>query len=258
MTCDVILVTLRRCRRYPATREWGRTAARTQLATPNCAVNATLGPMNEISFSAGTAGDVAFLALGMAILATLLWMAYRTLQHPRLPVIRSMDDPPAVTPVGVLRYVLTTPIMVTFWMSVLLFLLSTAAKERTGEQIVVATTAVIGGARLLAHVHEEIAHELAKAVPIAILGFILIGSGFSGWEGFVAAFDDMPADLMDEYWFGLVVFDMVITAMWFGWLRLRWRRREVRVVGGGSRTSAPERAWRRLRNVGYSTAAGEE
>ena len=81
---------------------------------------------------------------------------------------------------GVLRYLLTTPLMVAFWMFVLLALLTAAARDRSGEQIVVATSAVIGGARLLAHVHEEIAHELAKAVPIAILGFILIGGGFTG------------------------------------------------------------------------------
>jgi hypothetical protein len=212
--------------------------------------------MNEISFSAASSLDVAFLALGMAILAALLWMAYRTMQHPRLPVFDSEGGAPGVTPAGVLRYVLTTPIMVTFWMYVLLFLLATAAKERSGEQIVVATTAVVGGARLLAHVHQEIAHELAKAVPITILGFILIGGGFSGWEGFASTFEDIPVDAVEEYWVGLVVFDLAITAMWFAGLRLRWHRQRARVAGGGSSASAPERAWRRLLGIGYPTHAG--
>lgn len=208
-------------------------------------------------FAADSAVDVFFLAIGMALLATLLWMAYKTLQHPRLPVNRPASSPPSVTWSGVLRYLLTTPLMVAFWMFVLLALLTAAARDRSGEQIVVATSAVIGGARLLAHVHEEIAHELAKAVPIAILGFILIGGGFTGIDAATTTIEQIPVDLVDTYWFGLVMFDFVITALWFGSIRLAWRRRNSRVEGGGSVDNWAVRALRRLRRIGYTAPAGE-
>jgi hypothetical protein len=211
--------------------------------------------MDDALFSAESSWDVFPLAIGMAILATLLWMAYKTLQRPRLPVIHREQAPPVVTASGVVRYLVTTPILVTFWLYLLMFLLAAAARDRSGEQIVVAATAVIGGARLLAHIHEETAHELAKAVPIAILGFVLIGGGFTGWAGFEAAFEDIPPDLVDTYWLGLIVLDVVLTVTWFGWLRFRWRRQQTRITRGESRESRPERAWHRLRRIGYSRRA---
>ena len=211
-----------------------------------------------IDLSADSAVDVFFLAIGMALLATLLWMAYKTLQHPRLPINRPVSSPPSVTWSGVLRYLLSTPVMVAFWMFVLLALLTAAAKDRSGEQIVVATSAVIGGARLLAHIHEEIAHELAKAVPIAILGFILIGGGFTGIDAATRTVEQIPVALVDTYWFGLVMFDVVITALWFGSIRLAWRRRSSRIDGGGSADNVLVRGWNRLRRIGYAQRAADE
>ena len=158
---------------------------------------------------------------------------------------------------GVLRYLLTTPLMVAFWMFVLLALLTAAARDRSGEQIVVATSAVIGGARLLAHVHEEIAHELAKAVPIAILGFILIGGGIHR---------DRRGDhnyRTDTRGPGRHVLVRP------GHVRLRHHRTVVRFYpaglaaseqsgrGRGSVDNWAVRALRRLRRIGYTAPAGE-
>lgn len=207
--------------------------------------------MIEISDGAASTIDVFFLALGMAALATLLWMAYKTLQHPRLPVTRTAQAPPRITPTGVARYLLTTPIMVSFWMFVLLFLLTTASRDRSGEQIVVATSAVIGGTRLLAHAHQEIAHELAKAVPIAILGFILIGGGFAGVDNFSQTYEQIPLELVDTYWFGLVIFDVAVTTLWFGWLRFAWHREQQRSTDGAPTHRWLVRTYRRLREIGY-------
>lgn len=206
----------------------------------------------DLNVEAGTALDVVLYAIGMALLATLLWLAYRTMQHPRLPLIRRPDDPPLVTWAGVLRYLLTTPFIVGFWMLVLMTLLAAAARDRSGTQIVIATTAVIGGARLLAHVKEEIAHELAKAVPIAILGYVIIGGGLTGFEPFVQSFDAIPLQLLDTYWYGLMMWDVFLTAVWFAAVQLHWRRREARTTAGGHADNLAVRLVRRLRAIGYT------
>lgn len=201
----------------------------------------------------GSAVDVAFLALGMALIAFLLWLVYRTLQQPRLPVNRSTDRAPSANWAGVLRYLVTTPFMVLFWLFVFLFLLSTASDSRNGEEIIIASTAVIGGARLLAHVKEELAHELAKTVPIAILGFIIIGTGFTDLtrtDGLVAEIEgQLP--LLDTYWLGLVVFDIVITAAWFVVIRWRWLRQQRRQSDGRPVEGFFGRLGERLRDIGY-------
>ena len=201
----------------------------------------------------GSAFDVAFLALGMALLAFLLWLVYRTMQHPRLPVNRSADRAPSANWAGVTRYLVTTPFMVLFWLAVFLFLLSTASDSRTGEEIIIASTAVIGGARLLAHLKEELAHELAKTVPIAILGFIIIGTGFTDLTRTSGIVDEIESQLplLDSYWLGLVVFDIAITAVWFVVIRWRWLRDERRVAQGQPVEGFFGRLGDRLRDIGY-------
>lgn len=200
---------------------------------------------------AGDASDILLLALGMALFATILWMVYRTMQHPRLPLIRSETAAPRANWAGVLRYLLTTPIMVTFWLTALFLLLSAAAIERTAEEVVVSAVAIVGGARLLAHINESIAHELAKTVPIAILGFLLIGGGFAGIEQFEGIMDSAPADLMDSYWLGLIVFDLILTALWFVVARLRWHRAQRRAAEDKPRLGPWGRLLARLRRIGY-------
>jgi len=198
-----------------------------------------------------SASDVVLYAIAMALVATLLWISYRTMQHPRLPVIHRPDKPPLVTVAGALRYLITTPLLVGFWMAVLITLLSAAAKDRSGVQVVVATCAVIGGARLLAHVKQDIAHELAKAVPITILSFIIIGGGLAGIDPFIRSFEQVPPDLVDSYWLGLIVWDVFLTAMWLLGVHVSWRRQHQRQMAGEPVEAPVVRLLRRLRSIGY-------
>ncbi|MFN8126850.1 MAG: hypothetical protein U0R64_10140 [Candidatus Nanopelagicales bacterium] len=206
---------------------------------------------------AGNAFDVLIVALGMAVLALLLWMVYRTMQHPRLPVVRTADRAPAVTWPGALRYLLTTPPMVGFWFVIILFLLAAAAGERTPGDVLIAATAVVGGARLLAHFNEEIAHELAKTVPITILGFIIIGGGFAGSDRFSQVWEGLPVDTFDTYWWGLIGFDVLITAAWFGGQRLHWHWVRHRREAGLPIENPLTRLWNRWRAVGYGSTSKE-
>ena len=266
MTGDVIFVTLRR-RREPRSPESPHPVFLphvTPVAESTLRVVSTRGrprmagqtvPMDSSTvqwdLGLGGASDVVWFAVAMAIVASLLWISYRTMQHPRLPVISRADKPPLVTFPGVARYALTIPFMVAFWQGVLVTLLAAAAKDRSGVQIVIAASAVIGGARLLAHINQEIAHELAKAVPITILSFIIIGSGFTGFEGFLRSFEQVPLELIDSYWFGLIMWDIALTTLWFAALQIRWRRQNRRVETTGTSEGVIKRLARRLREIGY-------
>ena len=213
-----------------------------------------MGPDSQfVAETDGSALDVAFLSLGMAFLAVLLWLVYRTMQRPRLPVNRSDDRAPNANWAGVLRYLVTTPFMVLFWLLVFLFLLATASDSRSGEEIIIASTAVIGGARLLAHVKEELAHELAKTVPIAILGFIIIGTGFTDLTRTSDTVEEIESQLplLDSYWLGLVLFDIVVTVVWFAVIRWRWLRDRRRVAEGRPTEGFFGRLGGRLRDIGY-------
>lgn len=195
--------------------------------------------------------DVIFYAVLMALAATLLWVAYRTMDHPRLPVIRSDDAPPRANLAGVARYVLATPVLVLFWLTVLFLLIATVSGERSASAILVAASGVVGGARLLAHIKPEISHELAKTVPVVILGLIIIGNGFAGLDRFVAAIEELPENLYVAYAIGLVGWDYLLTSIWFIAIRARWRGRQRRTDRGGSGEGLVTRMWNRFNQIGY-------
>lgn len=202
---------------------------------------------------AGDAWDVIALGIGMAFVAALLWMVYRTMQHPRLPINRCEGKPPNATWGGVLRYAITTPIMVSFWFFVLTLLIGSAARDRTANDVVLTATAVIAGARLLAHVKIEISHELAKTVPIAILGFIVIGGGFADIAVQERLLDTLNEDLLDSYWSGLVAWDVALTTVWFLVTRLSWRRDDRRETRGKPAKGPFGRTLTRFREIGYES-----
>lgn len=200
-------------------------------------------------------GDVVFLALGMALLMWLLWLVYRTMQVPRLPVNFSADRAPNATWLGVLRYLITTPFMVMFWMLVLLGLLSFAAQSRSAPEIAITATAVVGGARLLAHMNEDLAHELAKTIPIIILGLILVGGSFTSedqWGEVAQGLTGEYLPIVDTYVTALIVFDVVVTGIWFVLVRWRWLRRHRRELDGQPTESLFGRIGDRLRGIGYT------
>lgn len=195
--------------------------------------------------------DVFVFAIGMAVVATILWLAYITMERPRLPVVRSEEEPPRITAAGVVRYVATIPFYVLFWQLSLLGLVAIVSRERTPVEMVVAASAVVGGARLLAHIKPAIAHELAKSVPIAILGFVIIGTGFVGFEGAAQTAERIPFELVDTYWTGLVVWDLLVTSIWFLAIRGNWHLRRRRADAGRPADGLFRRAGKRIGEIGY-------
>lgn len=194
--------------------------------------------------------EVALLGVGMSIVASILWVAYRTMDHPRLPVIREPGLSPRVTWPGVARYAILTPLLVMFWVIVLLMLIIAVAQQRSPEQILAAACAVIAGARLLAHINREIAHELAKTVPIVILSVVIIGGQLAGLEKFEQTFNAIPWEQADSYVVGLIVWDYLLTFLWFWLQRHQWQRRD--------RPAGPlKRARARWRRIGYATSRSD-
>lgn len=194
--------------------------------------------------------DVAVFGIGMAVVATVLWLAYRTMDRPRLPVIREPNRAPRVIWQGVVRYAVMTPVLVTFWMLVLVVLIATVAQQRGPNAVLIAACSVIAGARLLAHVNTEIATELAKTVPIVILSVLIIGGQVVGVERFFETLLDVPVDAADTYFVGLVVWDYLLTGLWFWRQRREWHRE------GAPGTLA--RFADRWRRIGYDPVSGTD
>lgn len=194
----------------------------------------------------GDAWDVPIVALGMALIAGVLWVLYRTLDAPRLPVNQPPHRAPFATWPGVVRYAVTTPFMVTFWFGAVVILISLGTDTRDGAGVALASAAVVGGARIVAHVSRDLANEIAKTVPIAILTLIVVGGGATD-----ATLDTIGASLdagvLLRYWSALIVLDVVMTTLWFVAQRRRWHGRAASPAG---RWSAVVARWRSIGYVG--------
>ena len=62
---------------------------------------------------------------------------------------------------------------------------------------------------------------------------------------------EVPLELIDSYWFGLIMWDIALTTLWFAALQIRWRRQNRRVETTGTSEGVIKRLARRLREIGY-------
>lgn len=192
---------------------------------------------------------------GLTVLVAVIVWIYRTMQRPRLrPTVDAGSGAASLSWQAIVRYVVTTPIMVFIWFSAILIILTWAARDRSAEELVIAAAAVVGAARLLAHLDEEMARELGKTIPLAVVGVILIGRSSATWQEFVGAIDEFDQNwaTIDDYYFLLVGFDLLVTAGWLGLHYGRGHDFAVRIAHArlGRAANGVLAPWRAVRDFG--------
>lgn len=169
-------------------------------------------------------------SVGLALVTGLLVWIYRTMQVPRLFIGHHPDTGrPTLSWKAVVRYVVMTPIMVTWWYMVIVIILSLAAPTRTAEQVAVGAAAVVGAARLLAHIMPEASHELGKTIPLAVITIILIsgiGQSLESWGATLEDFD-YNTGLLNTYFYALIALDFLITGWWLWRQYSRWNAQQI-------------------------------
>ncbi|MEZ5115340.1 MAG: hypothetical protein R2737_03640 [Candidatus Nanopelagicales bacterium] len=176
--------------------------------------------------------DVLLIAAVLVVLGLLLTAVYRTMDHPRLPVVREAGKLPRVTLLGLVFYLLSIGPLVLFWYLALLITLLVATTRPTADEIAVMSVAVIVATRALAHISRPTAHEVGKVIPIAVLSVFILGSVVvdeTTWDPTLEQLD-ANAGQLGTYMLIALVAELVITAAWYLALVLRasvavgWRR----------------------------------
>lgn len=196
----------------------------------------------------------------LVLLGLVLTAVYRTMDHPRLPLVREEDRLPKVTWIGVLVYLLTIPFLVVFWYVSLLSTLLIAASTPVAGQIAMMAVAVIVATRFLAHLSRPTAHEVGKVIPIAVLGVIIIGNTSVDLEQLADVLQSLSdnADQLGTYIVIELVADVVITAAWY--LGILARTAGVRTWRGRTTHRHARRARaqiRQIRTTGQTVAVAE-
>ncbi|MFA7265737.1 MAG: hypothetical protein WC054_05445 [Candidatus Nanopelagicales bacterium] len=170
-------------------------------------------------------GPVIWSAIALALMTGLILWVYRSMQKPRLYLTYTAPgSEPTATWQSLIRYLVLIPIMLGIWMMSLMLILTVAAEDRSAEEIALASAAVIGAVRILAHITPEGSHELGKTVPLAVLSIILLGAYAdpSSWDERLTDLD-RNADAIDYQYVTLLVLDLVVTALWYWRVRATWR-----------------------------------
>jgi len=175
--------------------------------------------------------EILFWTIVIILSAVLAYIVYRAMERPRLRLTPTPDGPRAMRR-DVILYAITIPLLIFAWWNFFSAILIVAD---TNLEIV----AIVLAARVLAHVDQRIAHEIAKAVPLTIITLIVVTGSLRGEENILRLLDE--AGQVDISW-GALLFvllaDYAITAVWY-WGYIRWWQPR-RAARRGSPDTSPE------------------
>ncbi len=165
--------------------------------------------------------QVIFWTIVIVLAAVASYIVYRAMERPRLRLTET-DSGWRASRRDVIAYIATIPFLIFGWWLFFWLILLIAD---TNLDIITLTTipaAIILAARLLAHANQNIAHEIAKAVPLTIITLIIITGALRDESDI----DQLLIDIeqVDITW-GALLFvllaDYAITATWY-WGYIRW------------------------------------
>ena len=78
----------------------------------------------------------------------------------------------------VAKYVIVFPFFAFFWLGVLTLILAFLSRDRTFSDILLISLATVSAIRVAAYYHEDLARDLSKILPFAVLGIFIIDASF--------------------------------------------------------------------------------
>ena len=123
--------------------------------------------------------------LAMSVYAIFIFRFYRFLaakdifkldlskqNHARFKLVRKTIGLALYT----VKYLIMFPVFAFFWFLVLAVLLSFMSKNQQIENVMLVSMAIVGAIRVAAYYNEDLSRDLAKILPFAMLGIMLIDS----------------------------------------------------------------------------------
>lgn len=185
-------------------------------------------------------GEIIQWTLIIVIAAFVSYVVYRAMERPRL---RLVDTPNGLrtTPRDIALYAITIPFLVVGWVVFFWVILLLVDNQLGALDLIVLPAAIVIAARVLAHLNQHIAHEVAKAVPLTIITLIILGGQIRDDASFTRILEE--AEPITVTWPALLfvlLIDYALTAAWY-WGYIRWwhpRRDARRAVAGPEPGSA--------------------
>jgi len=147
--------------------------------------------------------ELLFFTIGMFFYAVFVWYFYKKLAKRDIFELNlSKYDLPEVKWKGlkkswssflyVLKYWILLPFYVIFWFFVLSIFLFFMAKNVSVRQTALMSIALVATIRITSYFKEELSHDLAKLMPLALLVIFITDPSFFSWDLFLNRLKSLP------------------------------------------------------------------
>ncbi len=156
-----------------------------------------------------------FFILLLTAVALFIWKFYNSLSEKDiLPLNLSKYGKGADAGIGkifaiglyLLEYIIIAPIFIALWAAALSAILLLITKQRSIDEILMISVAMIGAVRILAYYKKEVAIDLSKLFPFVVLTVFLLEPGALSVQSTILKFGEIPLLLNSFAFFLLVVF----------------------------------------------------
>lgn len=156
-----------------------------------------------------------FFVILLTLTALFIWRFYNSLSNRDLVLLNLSQYNTSSHPVTskffaivlyLLEYIILAPIMIFIWSAALSIILLMVAKQRSIDEVLIISVAMVGAVRLLAYFKKEIAVDLAKLFPLTILVVFLLEPGSLNITQTISQLAQVPTLLSSLVSFLLVVF----------------------------------------------------
>lgn len=119
--------------------------------------------------------------------------------------------------VYIIEYLLLFPLFTFFWFVVMTILLSTLAREQSLQNILLLSITIVAAVRATAYYNEDLAQDLAKTLPFALLGVFLVNLAFLDSLDILGTLKELPTlwETMLYYLLFAVLLEFVLRIIHF-------------------------------------------
>lgn len=126
--------------------------------------------------------SVALYTVAIMFYAIIVWNLYRFVAKQNIFVFKGMEEAKVSTFTSFLLYLVIFPILTFVAFLFFALLLIFLAKGQTLEQILIISITLIAAIRLTAYYEEDLAKDVAKLIPLALLGVFLVDPSYYSFE----------------------------------------------------------------------------
>lgn len=155
------------------------------------------------NLAAGTTiSELSLYMIGMVVYAIFIWHFYRFIaKREIIPMKFNRDESATTKSVKIATYaashVFLFPLIISAWFLVYAFFMFVLSKEMPTGVIFLISITVIGSTRITSYYREDLAKDLGKLLPFALLGVFLTSSSLYADTGNFFSLEDLQKRLLD-------------------------------------------------------------